>query len=110
LEENKEQWGIGGFYLLCLLTPEVAIFGYDGVVSFASVQDAVDAVPLNNQVRTIIRIGPGVHRQPVHIPKTKKFITLCGSPIKDMVICWDNTTTHIKHTQVVSLPAGLLLE
>jgi hypothetical protein len=35
---------------------------------------------------------------------------LCGSPIKDMVICWDNTTTHIKHTQVVSLPAGLLLE
>ncbi|XP_066357628.1 pectinesterase 31-like [Miscanthus floridulus] len=85
--------------VLLVVSPEVAIFGYDGVVSFASVQDAVDAVPLNNQVCTIIRIGPGVHRQLVHIPKTKNFVTLCGSPIKDTVICWDNTTTRIKHTQ-----------
>jgi len=101
---------MGDRRVLLVVSPEVAIFGYDGVVSFASVQDAVDAVSLNNQVCTIIRIGPGVHRQQVHIPKTKNFITLCGSPIKDTVICWDNTTTRIKHTQVVSLPAGLLLE
>ena len=101
---------MGDRRVLLVASREVAIFGYDGVVSFASVQDTVDAVPLNNQVRTIIRIGPGVHRQQVHIPKTKNFITLCGSPIKDTVICWDNTTTRIKYTQVVSLPAGLLLE
>ena len=42
---------------LLVASPEVAVLGYDGVVSFASVQDAVDAVPPNNQVGTVIRIG-----------------------------------------------------
>lgn len=53
--------------VLVVAAPEFAAFGCDGVGSFASVQDAVDAVPLNNQVRTIIRIAPGVHRHRVHI-------------------------------------------
>jgi pectinesterase len=101
---------MGDRRVLLVASPEVAVFGYDGVVSLASVQDAVDTVPLNNQTRTVIRIGPGVHQQQVRIPRTKNFITLCGSSIKDTVICWDNrTTTCIKHTQVVvSLPAGFL--
>ncbi|CAN6302136.1 unnamed protein product [Urochloa humidicola] len=90
---------MGDRRVFVVASPELAAFSYDGFGSFASVQDAVDAVPLNNQVRTIIRIAPGVHQQPVHIPKTKDFITLCGSKIKDTVICWDNTTTRIKHTQ-----------
>ncbi|CAN6285545.1 unnamed protein product [Urochloa humidicola] len=90
---------MGDRRVLVVGSPELAAFSYDGIGSFASVQDAVDAVPLNNQVRTIIRIAPGVHQQPVHIPKTKDFITLCGSEIKDTVICWDNTATRIKHTQ-----------
>lgn len=96
--------------VLVVASPELAAFGYDGVGSFASVQDAVDAVPLNNQVRTIIRIAPGLHQQPVHIPRTKSFITFRGSEIKDTVICWDNMATRIKHTQVVPLLAGLLLD
>jgi hypothetical protein len=32
---------------------ELAAFGYDGVGSFACVQDAVDVVPLNNQVHLV---------------------------------------------------------
>jgi pectinesterase len=67
---------MGDRRVLVVVSPELAAFGYDGVGSFASLQDAVDAVPLNNQVRTIIRIAPGVHRQLVHFPKTKSFITL----------------------------------
>lgn len=100
---------MGDRRVLVVASPEFAAFGCDGVGSFASVQDAVDAVPLNNQVHTIIRIAPGVHQHRVHIPKTKSFITLCGSPIKDTVICWDSTATRIKHTQVVPLLAGLPL-
>ncbi|ONM36679.1 Pectinesterase 31 [Zea mays] len=92
---------MGDRRVLLVASPEVAVLGYDGVVSFASVQDTVDAVPPNNQVRTVIRIGPGVQRQQVCIPRTKNFITLCGSSIKDTLICWNNkTTTCIKHTQV----------
>jgi hypothetical protein len=95
---------MGDRRVLLVASPEVAVLGYDGVVSFASVQDTVDAVPPNNQVRTVIRIGPGVQRQQVCIPRTKNFITLCGSSIKDTLICWNNkTTTCIKHTQVAFL-------
>jgi len=54
------------------VSAELAAFGCDGIGSFASLQDAV---PLSNQVRTIIRIASGVHRQLVHILKTKSFIT-----------------------------------
>jgi len=43
--------------VLVVVSPEIEAFGYDGVDSFASLQDAV---PLNNQVRTINRIAPGV--------------------------------------------------
>ncbi|KAL6660185.1 hypothetical protein ACP70R_002307 [Stipagrostis hirtigluma subsp. patula] len=96
---------MGDRRVLLVVSPEAA-FGYDGVGSFACVQDAVDAVPLDNQVRTIIRIAPGVHRQPLYIPKTKNFITLCGSPIKDTVISWDNKATRIQHTQVVPRPSS----
>jgi hypothetical protein len=95
---------MGDRRVLLVASPEVVVLCYDGVVSFASVQDVVDVVPSNNQVGTVIRISPGVHRQQVRIPRTKNFITLCGSSIKDTVICWNNrTTTCIKHTQVAFL-------
>ncbi|PUZ42636.1 hypothetical protein GQ55_9G598200 [Panicum hallii var. hallii] len=77
---------MGDRRVLVVVSPEFAAFGYDLVGSFASLQDAVDAVPLNNQVRTIIRIAPELHH-------------LAGSEIKDTVICCDNTATRIKHTQ-----------
>ncbi|GJN30407.1 hypothetical protein PR202_gb18712 [Eleusine coracana subsp. coracana] len=52
--------------VLLVVSLEVAMFGYDGIGSFASVQDAMDVVLLNNQVCTIIRIAPGVHQQQVY--------------------------------------------
>ncbi|KAG2543142.1 hypothetical protein PVAP13_9NG730800 [Panicum virgatum] len=93
--------------VLVVVSPEIEAFGYDGVDSFASLQDAV---PLNNQVRTINRIAPGVCTSYLFSPKasimaiapktkTKSFITLRGLEIKDTGICWDNTATRIKHTQ-----------
>ncbi|RLN40753.1 hypothetical protein C2845_PM01G04320 [Panicum miliaceum] len=87
---------MGDRRVLVVVSPELAAFGYDGAGSFANLQDAVDAVPLNNQVRTIIRIAPGVHRQLVHIPISQdQELHL----IKDTVICCDNTAARIKHTQ-----------
>ncbi|KAK1292193.1 Pectinesterase 31 [Acorus calamus] len=48
-------------------------------------------------VQEAIRVSPGVYRQPVYVPKTKKFITLAGLCPEKTVLTWDNTATNIHH-------------
>jgi hypothetical protein len=48
----------------------------DGSGHFRSVQAAIDALPLPNTKRVVIRVAPGVYRQPIYIPKRKNLITL----------------------------------
>ena len=67
---------------------------------YRSVQQAVDAVPLGNRVRTVIQISAGVYREPVYIPKTKNFITFAALKPESTTISWDNTATRIQHRQV----------
>jgi pectinesterase len=70
--------------------------------AFPTVQAAVDAVPLGNRARVVIRLAPGVYREPVYVAKTKNFITIAGAAPEATVISWDNTATRIKHSQVLS--------
>lgn len=67
---------------------------------FPTVQAAVDAVPLGNRARVVIRLAPGVYREPVYVAKTKNFITIAGASPEATVVSWDNTATRIKHSQV----------
>lgn len=48
----------------------------DGSGHFRSVQAAIDALPLPNAKRVVIRVAPGVYRQPVYVPKQKNLITI----------------------------------
>ncbi|VAH17156.1 unnamed protein product [Triticum turgidum subsp. durum] len=84
--------------VLRVAPPGSAGGGGDGE-AFPTVQAAVDAVPLGNRERTVIRLAPGVYREPVYVPKTKNFITLAGASAEATVISWDNTATRIKHAQ-----------
>lgn len=68
--------------------------------SFPTVQAAVDAVPLGNRARVVIRLAPGVYREPVYVAKTKNFITVAGASPEATVVSWDNTATRIRHSQV----------
>jgi len=69
--------------------------------AFPTVQAAVDAVPLGNRARVVIRLAPGVYREPVYVAKTRNFITVAGAAGPEAtVISWDNTATRIKHSQV----------
>ncbi|RLN39381.1 pectinesterase 31 [Panicum miliaceum] len=68
--------------------------------AFPTVQAAVDAVPLGNRARVVIRLAPGVYREPVYVAKTKNFITVAGAEGPEAtVVSWDNTATRIKHSQ-----------
>ncbi|KAM0857850.1 hypothetical protein ACQ4PT_048213 [Festuca glaucescens] len=82
--------------------------------TFPTVQAAVHAVPLGNRARTVIRLAPGVYREPVYVAKTKNLVTLAGASAEATVISWDNTATRIKHAQeynahyVPAVPSSLL--
>ncbi|KAH0853499.1 LOW QUALITY PROTEIN: hypothetical protein HID58_093111 [Brassica napus] len=71
----------------------------DGSGDYLSVQDAVDSVPLGNTCRTVIRLSPGIYRQPVYVPKRKNFITFAGISPEITVITWNNTASKIEHHQ-----------
>ena len=75
--------------------------------SFPTVQAAVDAVPLGNRARVVIRLAPGVYREPVYVAKTKNFITIAGASPEATVVSWDNTATRIKHSQVRGSGGGV---
>lgn len=79
----------------------------DGSGDYRTVQEAIDAVPLCNTCRTVIRVSPGIYRQPVYVPKTKNLITLAGLRPEDTVLTWNNTASKIDHHQVP--PIFLLL-
>jgi len=82
-------------------TPRVITVAQDGSGDYCTVQDAVDAVPLGNTRRTLIRLSPGVYRQPVYVPKTKNFITFAGLSPEDTVLSWANTANKIEHHLVL---------
>lgn len=81
----------------------------DGSGRFRTVQEAIDAVPLSNNRRVVIRIGPGVYSQPIYVPKTKNLITLTGTDPNRTTLSWHNTATSIQHHQaclsLFSLPS-----
>ena len=62
-------------------------------------------VALGNNRRTVIRVAPGIYKQPVYVPKTKNFITLASLRPKDTVLTWHITATQIDHHKVFFLGA-----
>lgn len=82
------------------MAASVIMVAKDGRGDYVTVQEAIDAVPLGNNRRTVIRVAPGIYKQPVYVPKTKNFITLAGLRPEDTVLTWHNTATQIDHHQV----------
>lgn len=61
-----------------------------GTGDFTTVQEAINAVPVNNTNSIEIRIKPGIYREKVIIPKAKPFIILTGSGANNTVITWND--------------------
>lgn len=82
------------------MTSRIIRVAQDGSGDYRTVQEAIDAIPLGNTCRTVIRISPGLYRQPVYVAKTKNLITLAGLRPELTVLTWNNTATQINHHQV----------
>ncbi|CAL0317186.1 unnamed protein product [Lupinus luteus] len=79
--------------------PSVLTVSQDGTGHYKTVQEAINAVPLGNTRRTVIRVSPGTYKQPLYVAKTKNFITLSGICPEETVLTWNNTATRIQHHQ-----------
>lgn len=58
---------------------------------YATVQAAVDAVPVNNTVRHVLHVQPGTYNARVKIPSTKPFITLRGDDPLTTILTFNET-------------------
>lgn len=90
-----------------MATTRMVRVAQDGSGDYCSVQDAIDSVPLGNTCRTVIRLSPGIYRQPVYVPKRKNFITFAGISPEITVLTWNNTASTIEHHQVTLLFLGI---
>ena len=65
---------------------------HDGSGNYTTVQAAIDAIPVNNAMNTIILIKPGIYQEVVSVPASKPFITLIGGSFRpeDTVIAFNN--------------------
>ncbi|GMN29199.1 hypothetical protein TIFTF001_002338 [Ficus carica] len=63
--------------------------------AFSSVQKAINSLPVVNNCRVIISLGPGIYREKVEIPNTMAYITLEGSGLDTTVIEWDDTADRL---------------
>ncbi len=66
------------------------IVAADGSGDFCTVQGAIDFVPRNNTVRTIITVRRGTYREIVYLGSAKPFITLRGEDRAGTVITYAN--------------------
>lgn len=64
----------------------------DGTGTFSSIQAAINSIPVNNAMNTIISIAPGTYQEVLSVPASKPYITLIGGSrrAKDTVIAFNN--------------------
>lgn len=67
----------------------------DGSGDFATLQQALDAVPQGNALRQLIVLGPGLYRGVVRIPAAASHVTLRGAGAGATRISWDNHAKRI---------------
>lgn len=62
----------------------------DGSGDFMTVQEAVNAVPVNRKIRTIIFIRKGIYKERVVIPETQTNISFIGESNTETILTFDN--------------------
>src|SRR5580765_1968817 len=67
----------------------------DGSGNFKTVQQAFEAVPLNNKKPIIIYIRNGVYKEKLHLDSTKSLVTLVGEDKFNTILTYDDHTGKV---------------
>jgi pectinesterase len=66
----------------------------DGSGDFKTVQQALDAVPVNGSERTVIHIKPGTYEGQKILPAGKNKVTLLGDDARTTILSWNINTNE----------------
>ncbi len=75
--------------------PQKMVVAQDGTGNYTTVQQALDAVPLNNRSPIEIFIRKGVYKEKLYLDSTKNFVTMIGESANETVITYDDHTGKI---------------
>ncbi|KDP27907.1 hypothetical protein JCGZ_18987 [Jatropha curcas] len=64
----------------------------NGEGDFTSIQEAINAVPVNNDKWIIIHVRKGVYREKVHIPREKPYIFIRGNGKGRTALVWSQSS------------------
>ncbi|MBN1130059.1 MAG: hypothetical protein JXA71_13795, partial [Chitinispirillaceae bacterium] len=64
----------------------------DGSGDFLKIQDAINAIPDNNPVRTVIFIKKGTYREKIVVPWKKAHLTLVGEHVDSSIITFNDAS------------------
>ena len=62
-----------------------------GKGDYRKIQDAIDAVPSNNNEVVFILVKPGIYKEKIVVPADKPFITISGSKANGTIITWNDS-------------------
>ncbi|XVE56066.1 hypothetical protein DITRI_Ditri03aG0207200 [Diplodiscus trichospermus] len=61
-----------------------------GKGDYRTIQEAIDAVPSNNNELVYILVKPGIYKEKIVVPVDKPFITISGSNANGTIITWND--------------------
>ncbi|XP_047322389.1 putative pectinesterase 11 [Impatiens glandulifera] len=79
-----------------------------GKGGFKKIQDAIDAVPHNNNRVVFIWVKPGVYREKIIVPADKPFITLSGTLASNTIITWNEGGNILESATVTVLASDFV--
>ncbi len=89
------------FFLLQICLPAILfaqtkiIVAKDGSGKYKTVQEALDAIPLNNKKPVSIFIKSGTYKEKLHLDSSKNFVTLTGEGKFNTILTYDDHTGKV---------------
>jgi pectinesterase len=85
------------FFLLAEISicQQKIIVAQSGKANYKKVQQALDAVPLNNKRPVIILIKNGIYKEKLHLDSSKNFVTIIGEDKFKTILTYDDHTGKI---------------
>ncbi|KAE8728437.1 putative pectinesterase 53 [Hibiscus syriacus] len=75
---------------------------------YKKIQDAIDAVPSNNNELVFILVKPGVYNEKIVVPVDKPFITISGSKPNEVIITWNDSGNIFESPTVTVLASDFV--
>ncbi|XP_010679844.2 probable pectinesterase 53 [Beta vulgaris subsp. vulgaris] len=94
-QQQKQKWKQEGTHLKACKTIKVRKNPKPSSKHYASVQEAINSLPISNLCRVVISIGPGTYREKVEVPVTMAYIKLKGAGAEKTIIEWDDTADRL---------------